>query len=56
MPSFEKELIHTAIDEYGKQADSQGYRYLPNSVLYRRKEAFSDGSERNLGKTKLKRS
>lgn len=45
MPAFEKELIRTAVGEYGELSDSQtnAYKYLPDSVLYRRKEAFSDG-------------
>lgn len=43
MPAFEKELIRTAVHEYGVMSEQQGYAYLPSSVLYRRKEAFSDG-------------
>lgn len=42
MPTCEKELIRTAVDEYGS-SDAFGYVYLPNDVLFRRKEAFSDG-------------
>lgn len=43
MPAFEKELIRTAVHEYGELPDKYGYAYLPNDVLFRRKEAFSDG-------------
>lgn len=54
MPLMEKELLRNAVAGYRKRrgshsgagggsGDECGYTYLPDEVLFRRKEAFSDG-------------
>lgn len=43
MTRVEKELFRLSLDEYANNGTRSHYKYLPEEVLYRRKEAFSDG-------------